>query len=153
LNTLPWLQAGGPLYPIELGRKDALTSYASSSQTFLPAFTLNVSGLLQDFHNVGLDLVDLVALSGQSFHYLMLWPKPAAQIPLTYFLRCSGVFANPLLEHCSCFWSAVYAYIWNWCMLFHKTQAIWHWEQSIDNTICVWVRRIITLPIVVYRVG
>ena len=59
------LQAGGPLYPIELGRKDALTSYAPSSQTLLPGFSLNVSGLLEDFHNVGLDLVDLVTLSGK----------------------------------------------------------------------------------------
>lgn len=57
-------QAGGPLYPIELGRRDALTSYAPSSETDLPAFSLNVSGLLEDFHNVGLDLVDLVTLSG-----------------------------------------------------------------------------------------
>ncbi|KAJ7528850.1 hypothetical protein O6H91_15G023100 [Diphasiastrum complanatum] len=57
-------QAGGPLYPIELGRRDALTSYAASSQLDLPAFHLNVSGLLQNFDNVGLDIVDLVALSG-----------------------------------------------------------------------------------------
>ena len=65
MKFLPGLQAGGPLYPIELGRRDALTSYAPSSQTLLPAFSLNVSGLLEDFHNVGLDLVDLVTLSGE----------------------------------------------------------------------------------------
>ncbi len=57
-------QAGGPLYPIELGRRDSLTSYAPSSITNLPAFSLNISGLLENFANVGLDLVDLVALSG-----------------------------------------------------------------------------------------
>ncbi|CAK9260094.1 unnamed protein product [Sphagnum jensenii] len=57
-------QAGGPLYPIELGRRDSLTSYAPSSTTNLPAFSLNISGLLENFANVGLDLVDLVALSG-----------------------------------------------------------------------------------------
>ncbi|CAK9881135.1 unnamed protein product [Sphagnum jensenii] len=56
--------AGGPLYDIELGRRDGLTSYAPSSQTFLPAFTLNVTGLLEDFKLVGLDLVDLIVLSG-----------------------------------------------------------------------------------------
>ncbi|CAM6027065.1 unnamed protein product [Sphagnum balticum] len=57
-------QAGGPLYDIELGRRDSLTSYAPSSETFLPAFSLKVSGLLEDFKLVGLDLVDLVVLSG-----------------------------------------------------------------------------------------
>jgi hypothetical protein len=53
------------LYDIELGRRDSLTSYAPSSETFLPAFSLKVSGLLEDFKLVGLDLVDLVVLSGQ----------------------------------------------------------------------------------------
>lgn len=57
-------QAGGPLYKIELGRRDSLTSYADSSQTFLPAFNLTVDGLLENFKQVGLDEVDLVALSG-----------------------------------------------------------------------------------------
>ncbi|CAM6067707.1 unnamed protein product, partial [Sphagnum tenellum] len=57
-------QAGGPLYEIDLGRRDGLTSYAASSETFLPAFSLNVSGLLEDFHVVGLNLLDLVVLSG-----------------------------------------------------------------------------------------
>ncbi|KAJ7554335.1 hypothetical protein O6H91_06G135500 [Diphasiastrum complanatum] len=56
--------AGGPLYPIELGRRDALTSYAPSSQVGMPAFHLNVSGLLENFKSAGLDIVDLVALSG-----------------------------------------------------------------------------------------
>ncbi len=59
------LQAGGPLYEIDLGRRDGLTSYAASSETFLPAFSLNISGLLEDFHVVGLNLLDLVVLSGE----------------------------------------------------------------------------------------
>lgn len=57
-------QAGGPLYPMETGRRDALTSYAASSETLLPAFHLNVSGLLEDFLYIGLDLMDVVTLSG-----------------------------------------------------------------------------------------
>ncbi|CAM6098975.1 unnamed protein product [Calypogeia fissa] len=57
-------QAGGPLYKIELGRRDALTSYAPSSETFLPAFSLNVSGILEAFEYLGLDLMDVVTLSG-----------------------------------------------------------------------------------------
>lgn len=57
-------QSGGPLYEIELGRRDGLTSYAQSSQTLLPAFNLTTDGLLEDLLNVGLNEVDLVALSG-----------------------------------------------------------------------------------------
>jgi hypothetical protein len=55
------------LYEIELGRRDSLTSYSPSALTYLPAFSLNVSGLLEDLQTVGLDEVDLVALSGESF--------------------------------------------------------------------------------------
>jgi hypothetical protein len=55
------------LYEIELGRRDSLTSYSPSAETYLPAFSLNVSGLLEDLQTVGLDEVDLVALSGESF--------------------------------------------------------------------------------------
>lgn len=57
-------EAGGPLYPIELGRRDALVAYARSAQTFLPGATLSVDGLLQNFQTVGLGLLDVVALSG-----------------------------------------------------------------------------------------
>lgn len=57
-------QAGGPLYPIELGRRDSLTSFAENSETYLPPFNLNVSGLLENFEAAGLNLVDLVVLSG-----------------------------------------------------------------------------------------
>jgi peroxidase len=57
-------QAGGLLYEIELGRRDALTSYAPSSETFLPAFSLNVSGLVDDFEYIGLNLKDVITLSG-----------------------------------------------------------------------------------------
>ena len=58
-------QAGGPLYPIELGRRDSLTSFAENSETYLPPFNLNVSGLLENFEAAGLNLVDLVVLSGK----------------------------------------------------------------------------------------
>ena len=59
------MQAGGPLYPIELGRRDSLTSFAENSETYLPPFNLNVSGLLENFEAAGLNLVDLVVLSGK----------------------------------------------------------------------------------------
>ncbi|KAH7287303.1 hypothetical protein KP509_32G049200 [Ceratopteris richardii] len=57
-------QAGGPLYNIELGRRDGLTSFSYASHVFLPSFNLTVDGLLANFEYFGLDVVDLVALSG-----------------------------------------------------------------------------------------
>jgi hypothetical protein len=81
------------LYDIELGRRDSLTSYAPSSETFLPAFNLKVSGLLEDFKLVGLDLVDLVVLSGQwvvqfspPFHDIHIQQQFATQLnPETFY--------------------------------------------------------------------
>jgi len=57
-------QAGGPLFAIELGRRDGLTSYAFSASTNIPPGTLKLDGLMESFLNVGLDQTDLVALSG-----------------------------------------------------------------------------------------
>jgi len=57
--------AGGPFYPIPLGRRDSLT-FANSSIILanLPAPTSNVTGLMSVFDTKGLNLTDLVALSG-----------------------------------------------------------------------------------------
>eukprot|EP00250_Pteridium_aquilinum_P001158 c11364_g1_i1 orf=265-1386(+) len=57
-------QAGGPLYKMELGRRDALTAFSYGSQVYLPNFNLTVDGLLENFEYFGMDVVDLVALSG-----------------------------------------------------------------------------------------
>ncbi|MCO5566746.1 hypothetical protein L7F22_020426 [Adiantum nelumboides] len=57
-------QAGGPLYKMELGRRDALTSFAYGSEVYLPNFNITVDGLVTNFEYFGLDVVDLVALSG-----------------------------------------------------------------------------------------
>jgi hypothetical protein len=63
---VPSSQTQGPEYQIELGRRDGLSSYQDNAQTHLPGFYLNVSGLLDSFNNAGLDIVDLVVLSGLS---------------------------------------------------------------------------------------
>ncbi|KAH7442880.1 hypothetical protein KP509_02G005600 [Ceratopteris richardii] len=56
---------GGPNIPMLLGRRDS--NNAASNQTVvanIPAPTLNISALKQNFQNHGLDSADLVALSG-----------------------------------------------------------------------------------------
>lgn len=56
---------GGPGIPMETGRRDSST--AASNQTVvnnIPPPTLNISALKQNFQNHGLDIKDLVSLSG-----------------------------------------------------------------------------------------
>ncbi|XP_073389257.1 peroxidase P7 isoform X1 [Physcomitrium patens] len=57
-------QAGGPHVDLAYGRRDGLESFAPAAKTNLPAGTLQVAGLLENFQNVGLNLTDVVVLSG-----------------------------------------------------------------------------------------
>lgn len=56
--------AGGPFYPVELGRRDGLVSTAGSVNGHLPQPTFNLDQLTSMFSKVGLSLSDMVALSG-----------------------------------------------------------------------------------------
>ncbi|MCO5573418.1 hypothetical protein L7F22_027189 [Adiantum nelumboides] len=56
---------GGPSIPMETGRRDSIS--AASNQTVvnnIPPPTLNITALKQNFQNHGLDIKDLVSLSG-----------------------------------------------------------------------------------------
>ncbi|MCO5602277.1 hypothetical protein L7F22_056406 [Adiantum nelumboides] len=57
--------AKGPYYPVPLGRRDSLV-FANTSTTLanLPPPNANVTSLMNAFSAKGLDLIDLVALSG-----------------------------------------------------------------------------------------
>lgn len=58
-------QAGGPKFPVPLGRRDSL-KFASQSVVLanIPAPTLNLTQLMNIFGSKGFSLADLVALSG-----------------------------------------------------------------------------------------
>ncbi|KAG0580605.1 hypothetical protein KC19_4G186100 [Ceratodon purpureus] len=58
------LQAGGPPIYLAYGRRDALDSFAAAAQTNMPGGFLHVQGLIENFQNQGLNITDLVALSG-----------------------------------------------------------------------------------------
>ncbi|KAL5974730.1 Cytochrome b-c1 complex subunit Rieske, mitochondrial [Asimina triloba] len=55
---------GGPFWKVPLGRRDATTASRTDANNDIPAPTLNLTGLLNNFKQHGLDAKDLIALSG-----------------------------------------------------------------------------------------
>lgn len=58
------LQVGGPNWEVPLGRRDSLDASLSGSNYNIPAPNNTFQTILTKFKLKGLDLVDLVALSG-----------------------------------------------------------------------------------------
>lgn len=61
------VQAGGPDWEVPLGRRDSKGASISASNNDIPAPNNTFQTILSRFNSKGLDLLDLVALSG-SFH-------------------------------------------------------------------------------------
>ena len=59
-----YMQAGGPFYPIELGRRDGLVSTATSVEGRLPHPNFNLDQLTSSFASRGLSQKHMIALSG-----------------------------------------------------------------------------------------
>ncbi|GJN27637.1 hypothetical protein PR202_gb15677 [Eleusine coracana subsp. coracana] len=55
---------GGPGWEVPLGRRDSLTASLSGSNNLIPAPNDSLPTIINKFRNQGLDIVDLVALSG-----------------------------------------------------------------------------------------
>lgn len=56
--------AGGPYYPVKLGRKDGLVSKASTVEGNLPRPTMSMDEILKIFESRGFTVQEMVALSG-----------------------------------------------------------------------------------------
>lgn len=56
--------AGGPYYPVKLGRKDGLVSKASTVEGNLPRPTMSTNEILKIFESRGFSVEEMVALSG-----------------------------------------------------------------------------------------
>ncbi|KAM7484957.1 hypothetical protein LguiA_000966 [Lonicera macranthoides] len=56
--------SGGPGWEVQMGRKDSLTASQAAANNNIPAPNSDVATLVSKFQNVGLDLNDMVALSG-----------------------------------------------------------------------------------------
>ncbi|KAL9246914.1 hypothetical protein vseg_020393 [Gypsophila vaccaria] len=55
---------GGPSWEVLLGRRDSLTASFTGANTFIPTPNLSLEALIANFQLQGLDIRDLVALSG-----------------------------------------------------------------------------------------
>ncbi|KAG5550740.1 hypothetical protein RHGRI_015631 [Rhododendron griersonianum] len=55
---------GGPTWEVELGRRDSLNGNSTLADINLPSPFMNLTQLIANFKNQGLDVQDLVALSG-----------------------------------------------------------------------------------------
>ena len=61
------LQSGGPTWKVPLGRRDALVANQTGANTGLPSPFDNLGTITLKFANVGLNLKDVVSLSGTCF--------------------------------------------------------------------------------------
>lgn len=57
-------QLGGPSWKVLLGRRDSTTASRAQADQDIPSPFMDLPALIHNFKNVGLDLKDLVALSG-----------------------------------------------------------------------------------------
>jgi hypothetical protein len=71
-------QAGGPSWEVPLGRRDSRGASLSGSNNNIPAPNNTFQTILTKFKLQGLDVVDLVALSGK-----LTQPMPFFELPQT----------------------------------------------------------------------
>ncbi|XVF10995.1 hypothetical protein REPUB_Repub07fG0230800 [Reevesia pubescens] len=64
LNSLRGFERGGPRWKVWLGRKDSLKASFDGANQFIPAPNSSLETLIANFNQQGLDIEDLVALSG-----------------------------------------------------------------------------------------
>lgn len=58
------VQCGGPIWDVQLGRRDSLSASKAAAENNIPGPNSTVDTLISKFSNVGLGLIDMVALSG-----------------------------------------------------------------------------------------
>lgn len=66
------VQFGRPMWKVFTGRRDGSVSLASEATRDLPSAAANFTTLQQQFANNGLNVTDLVALSGKMFFFFFV---------------------------------------------------------------------------------
>jgi peroxidase len=64
MNRYARVQLGGPSWTVLLGRRDSTTASKSNAESDLPAPSFGLANLTQSFASKGLNLTDMIALSG-----------------------------------------------------------------------------------------
>lgn len=57
-------QAGGPSWSVPVGRRDSLTANQAGANTSIPSPVEGLANITSKFSAVGLNITDLVSLSG-----------------------------------------------------------------------------------------
>ncbi|KZV52467.1 peroxidase 73 [Dorcoceras hygrometricum] len=101
--------AGGPSYPVELGRFDGLTSTAASVEGNLPQPTFNLNQLNAMFASRGLSQTDMIALSGNfSFEFSNKRVKKCKCCFIYHMMENGAACHTVGFSHCSKFANRIY---------------------------------------------
>lgn len=64
------VKAGGQYWTVDYGRKDGLVSIAKEADSLVPMGRESITDLIEFFQSLGLDVDDLVVLSGKPMTFL-----------------------------------------------------------------------------------
>lgn len=68
-------QSGGPFWPVALGRRDGTTASEQSANQQIPSPIESLDNTIAKFTSKGLDIKDVVALSGVLIFLLLLYRR------------------------------------------------------------------------------
>ncbi|WCJ23281.1 Peroxidase superfamily protein [Euphorbia peplus] len=93
--------SGGPGWEVQMGRKDSLSASKAAASTNIPAPNSTVPTLVASFQNVGLNLNDMVALSGGHTIGLARCPTFSSRLQGQASPDVNLAFIQPLQQLCS----------------------------------------------------
>lgn len=105
------LQSGGNTWKVLLGRRDGLVANQTGANNGLPFPTDSLDTIIQKFANVGLNLTDVVSLSGTkpfSFFIYLVWYYHLKRGEHTRFTCMVGQKKKPICTG----WERIYFIIW-----------------------------------------
>jgi hypothetical protein len=87
------------LWEVPLGRRDGTISLASEAIANIPLPTLNFDQLKQNFASKGLDVFDLVVLSGKECHCIKEKKKKKLEHLFLYNFYEVGIYIGLIFKH------------------------------------------------------
>ncbi|KAI4338924.1 hypothetical protein MLD38_023929 [Melastoma candidum] len=90
---------GGPWWNVPLGRRDSTDAYQSLANSAIPSPFMELSALINSFNDQGLDIIDLVALSGA--HTIGFAQCRVFRSRIYNDTNIDSSFANSLQQNCA----------------------------------------------------